>query len=52
MFIAEIININADEEFKTENGKIDFCRLNLLSYMGSQYFVQNRKIADRGICLK
>ena len=52
MFIAEIININADEEFKTENGKIDFSRLNLLSYMGSQYFVQNRKIADRGICLK
>lgn len=51
MFIAEIINIHADEEF-IENGKLNYDKMNLLSYMGNKYFVQNKKIADRGICLK
>lgn len=51
MFIAEIININADEEY-IENGKLNYSKMNLLSYMGNQYFVQNKKKADRGICLK
>lgn len=51
MFIAEIININADEEYM-ENGKLNYNKMNLLSYMGNKYFVQSKKIADRGICLK
>ncbi len=51
MFIAEIINIHVDEEF-IENGKLNYDKMNLLSYMGNKYFVQNKKIADRGICLK
>ena len=51
MFIAEIINVNADEEF-IENEKLNYSKMNLLSYMGNRYFVQNKKVADRGICLK
>ena len=51
MFIAEIINVNADEEF-IDNEKLNYSKMNLLSYMGNKYFVQNKKIADRGICLK
>ena len=52
MFIAEIININVDEKFKLDNGKLDYGKMNLLSYMGQEYFVQNKKVADRGVCLK
>ena len=52
MFIAEIININADEKFKLDNGKLDYGKMSLLSYMGQEYFVQNKKVADRGVCLK
>ena len=52
MFIAEIVNIHADEEYKLENEKLDYSKMNLLSYMGQEYFVQNKKVADRGICLK
>lgn len=51
MFIAEIINVNADEEF-IDNEKLNYSKMNLLSYMGNRYFVQNKKVADRGICLK
>lgn len=52
MFIAEIVNVNADEEYKMENGKLNYEKMNLVSYMGQEYFVQNKKISDRGICLK
>ena len=51
MFMAEIVNINADEKY-LENGRIDYGKMNLLSYMGSKYFVNNKEVADRGICLK
>ena len=51
IFIAEIINVNADEEF-IENGKLNYSKMNLLSYMENRYFVHNKKVADRGTCLK
>lgn len=52
MFIGEVINVNVDEKYKKENGTIDYGKINLLTYMGQEYFVANKKIADRGICLK
>ena len=52
MFMAEIININADEDFKLDNGKLNYGKMNILSYMGQEYFVQNKKVADRWVCLK
>lgn len=52
MFIGEIVAVNADDEYVRDNGNIDYGKANLLTYMGQEYFVANKKIADRGICLK
>lgn len=51
MFIAEIVSINAKQEI-IENGKISLGKANLITYLGNQYYVANKKIANRGICLK
>lgn len=52
MFIGEIVAVNADDKCIKENGSIDYGKANLLTYMGQEYFVANKKIADRGICLQ
>lgn len=52
MFIGEIVAVNADDEYVRDNGNINYGKANLLTYMGQEYFVANKKIADRGICLK
>lgn len=52
MFIGEIIAVNVDDECVKENGNIDYGKANIITYMGQEYFVANKKIADRGICLK
>ncbi len=52
MFIGEIVAVNTDDEYVRDNGNIDYGKANLLTYMGQEYFVANKKIADRGICLK
>ena len=51
MFIAEIVGINANTNI-IENGKINLPKANLITYLGSEYYIANKKIADRGICLK
>ena len=51
MFIAEIVNIIANDEI-VEKGKINFEKANLLTYMGNKYYVANKEVGDRGICLK
>lgn len=51
MFIAEIVSVNCKKEL-IENGKIQIAKANLLTYLGQEYYVANKKIADRGICLK
>lgn len=52
MFIGQVVNVNVDDVYKKENGSIDYGKTNLLTYMGQEYFVANKKVADRGICLK
>jgi len=52
MFIGEVLNVNVDEKYKKENGTIDYGNISLLTYMGQEYFISNKKVADRGICLK
>lgn len=52
MFIGEIVEVKAEDEYIKENGSIDYGKANLLTYMGQEYFISNKKIADRGICLK
>lgn len=52
IFMAEIVAVNAKEEILNENGKINLSKVNAVAYIGQEYFVANKKIADRGICLK
>lgn len=52
MFIGEIVAVKSDDEYIKENGSIDYGEANLLTYMGQEYFIAGKKIADRGVCLK
>lgn len=52
MFIGEVVNVKADEEYIDEKGNIKYGDASLLTYMGSEYFVADKKVADRGVCLK
>ena len=52
MIIGEIVNIKADEKYKLENNMLDYSKMNLLTFMGKEYFAANRKVAVRGICLQ
>ena len=52
MLHGEVLNVNVDEKYKKENGTIDYGNISLLTYMGQEYFISNKKVADRGICLK
>lgn len=51
MFIGEIISVNAKKEI-VENGKINLPKANLITYLGQEYYVADKKVGDRGICLK
>lgn len=50
MFIGEVVSVNANSEI-VENGKIDLGKANLITYLGSEYYVANKKVGDRGICM-
>ena len=52
MFIGEIVNIDIDDEYITENNKIDYIKAKLINYLGNNYVLENNAIAKRGICLK
>lgn len=51
MFIAEIVSVNSTKDI-IEDGKMKLSKANLLTYLGNEYFVANKKVGDRGICLK
>ena len=52
IFIGEIVAVNAEKEYVSETGKIEYQKLKLLTYLGSEYFIADKKVGDRGICLK
>ena len=52
IFMAEIVAVNAKEDLLDENGNINISKVNAIAYIGQDYYVANKKIADRGICLK
>jgi len=52
MFIAEIVSVNCDERYVSENGTINFKEANLLTYGGNKYLAQNIEVGERGVCLK
>lgn len=51
MFIGEVVNVNAKSNI-VENGKVNLAKANLITYLGNEYYVANKKVGDRGICLK
>lgn len=51
MFIGEVVCVNAKPEL-VENGKINIAKAELITYLGNEYYVANKKVGDRGICLK
>lgn len=52
MFIAEVLNVNVEEDLVDENGNILFEKANLISFAGKKYFAANQEVGYRGICLK
>lgn len=51
MFIGEVLSVNAKSEI-IEDGKVNLAKANLITYLGNEYYVANKKVGDRGICLK
>lgn len=51
MFIAEIVQIHAKEEYIKENGTVDLAKVKPITYFGQEYYISEKKIADRGIGL-
>lgn len=51
MFIGEVVSVNAKPEL-VDNGKVNLAKANLITYLGNQYYVADKKVGDRGICLK
>lgn len=51
MIIAEVVGVNCKTEL-IKDSKILLAKANLLTYIGQEYYVANRKVGDRGICLK
>ena len=52
MFIAEVVNINIEEELLDSNDNILFEKANLISFAGKKYFANNKEVGYRGVCLK
>lgn len=52
MLIGEVVCINCKKEYLDEKGNIDYTKTNLLTYAGTDYFVNNQKVGERGICFK
>lgn len=51
MFIAEVVNVKANKSIVVD-GKIQIGKANLVTYLGQEYFVADKKIANRGVCLQ
>lgn len=52
MIIGEIVTVKAEEEYVNENGVIQYEKANLLTYAGTDYLAQNKKVGSRGIASK
>lgn len=51
MFIGEVVCVNAKPEL-VENGKVNLAKASLITYLGNEYYVANKKVGNRGICLQ
>ena len=48
MFIAEVLGINADEEYIDEKGAFDISKCNLIAYLNGHYYKMGEKIGKFG----
>ena len=52
MFISDIVSTSVNKEILTETKRIDYEKARILTYADGNYFVNDKIIAKRGICLK
>ena len=48
MFMAEVLAINADENYIDEKGAFDITKCNLISYANGKYFSMGRQVGKFG----
>ena len=48
MFIADVLAINADEQYIDEKGAFDIGKCDLISYANGGYYTQGKKIGKFG----
>ena len=52
MFMAEVLSIDADEQYIDEKGAFDISKCNLISYSNGGYYTQGKKIGTFGYSVK
>lgn len=52
MFIADIVNVNVDENLMDEKGKLHFEKASLVSYIHGTYFKVGRRLANMGFSVR
>ena len=52
MFIADVLSIDADEEYIDENGAFDITKCNLISYSNGKYFATGKKLGKFGFSVE
>lgn len=52
MFVAEILSINAEENYIDDKGAFDITKCNLISYANGKYFTQGKKVGTFGFSVK
>ena len=51
-FVAQVLAINADEQYIDKNGAFDISKCNLISYSNGGYFAQGKKVGKFGFSVK
>ena len=49
MIIGEIVEVQAKDEVLNPNGTINLSKIKAIAYMGAEYYIADKKIAQRGI---
>ena len=52
MFIAEVLSINASEEFIDEKGAFDISKCDLIAYANGKYFELGNQVGKFGFSVK
>lgn len=52
MFIAEVLSINASEQFIDENGAFDISKCDLIAYANGKYFKLGKQVGKFGFSVK